>query len=484
MMQRIVLAVLFLITAPLRGDAAKDIDAFARKALDVVGSPPGLAIVVVKDDRVVYRGEFGLRDVEAKLPVTPETRFYIASSTKAFTAMTALILAQEGKLDLDAPLTTYWPELVLTPPLDAKRFSIRDFLAMRPGLQNNTYNYRSGAAGNIAGEEELLHILATYSQERPRTFQYSNMSYELAAEIMERAAGKRWQDLTAEKVFAPLGMTAATSDVPAGVPVAQLYDSTAHGAFERNRGKTNATMGPAGGTFLTTADAAKWIIAMLNDGRLDGRQVLPARAVRTAQSAQTVQKAKFHYFDRWGWGIGQDLGEYEGELLVHRFGGFNGAFSHISWMPDRRIGVAVFSNGGSAAADAVAAYAYDVMLGKKDLDAKWSPELEKIAAAVQKQRDERKAAAAIARREPGRPLAAYAGAYLSDRLGRIEVEAAGGKLWGTHGILRAEFIPIGGDEFRVDWSDEGAFDPLKFVVGTEGRVTGFDWGGREFGRVP
>ena len=472
-----------LIVLAALADIGNKIDAFARKAMTTVGTPPGLAVVVVKDDQVVYRGDFGMRDAEAKLPATPDTRWYIGSTTKSFTAMAALILAEEGKLDFDAPLTTYWPELKLTPPLDAGRISLRDFLAMRPGLDNGAYHHRRTVIADVKDDKELVRILANHSAAEPRKFTYSNTSYDIAAEILEQVTGTSWQELTETKVFAPVGMTTATSVLPPpGTPIAYHHRSTAPGVFVKVKGKTNDSMGPAGGTYLTTNDAARWIIAMMNDGRLEGRQVLPRRAVRWAQSPQTVNKAKFAYFDRWGWGIGQDLGEYERELFVHRFGGFNGAFSHVSWMPDRRIGVAVFSNGGSSVANAVAAYAYDVLLGKPNLDAKWTPEIERMAAAVQKQRDATKAAIPV-RRDPARPLAQYAGSYRSDRMGQVNIEVEGGKLMARYGVLRVELIPVGGDEFRVDWRDEGDPEPVKISFDANGRATNFEWDGRPFARV-
>jgi CubicO group peptidase (beta-lactamase class C family) len=468
----------------LLADARTKIDAFARKALAQTGTTPGMTVVVVKDDQVVYRGDFGLRDVESKLPVTPDTRFYIASSTKAFTAMAAAVLAGEGKLDLDAPLSDLWPELKLTPPLDPKRFSLRDFLAMRPGLANDTLNFRSGALGNIGDQQEVLRVLATYSREQPRTFRYSNMSYEVAARVMERVTGKHWQELVAEKVLAPLAMSSTTPVVPPPTAaVAHLYDSTAPNAFVRGPEKTDATMGPAGGMFTTSSDAAKWLIAMLNDG--DG--VLPKRAVRLVQSPQTTNKARFRYFDRFAWGLGEDLGDYEGELFVHRFGGFSGAYSHISFMPDRHLGVAVFANGGGAVADVMAAYAYDVLLEKPGADAKWSAELANIAAAAQKARDERAASEArtrAARKDPARPLDRYAGTYDYDRLGRLFVSVSDGHLFAQLGLLRVELIPTGGDAFLADWFGEGKAEPVQFVFDDAGRALRFEWGERVWTAAP
>lgn len=463
-------------------DVKADIDAFARKALERLGTTPGMTVVVVKGNDVLYRGDFGRRDVEAKLPVTPDTRFYIASSTKAFLAMAAAILAEEGKLDLDAPVADVWPELKLTAPLDPKRLSLRDFLAMRPGVQNDTVNFRSGAIGNL-DDAEMMRVLAVYSREQPRTFRYSNTSYILAAKIMERATKKRWPDLISETILAPLGMTATSTSIPENAPVAQAYRSTAPNAFERTREKTNDMMGPAGGMVMTSSDAAKWLIALINDGRAGGRQVLNKRAVQHVHSPQTTNKRRFRYFDRYAWGLGQDLADYEGDLLVHRFGGFGGAYSHISFMPEHDLGVAVFANGGGAAADAVAAYAYDLLLGKKDLDAKWSAELTKAAASIAEAREAtRKAEARMGDRKPAaRPLETYAGTYHYDRLGRIDMTIENGRLFAQLGWLRTEVVPTGGDEFLVDWSGEGEIETTKFVI-EDGRVKQFDWGGRVFDR--
>lgn len=482
---RLLAILLFTAALPVAAeDFGSQMDAFARRAMAAAGEPAGLTVAVVQGERVVHRADYGFRDVEGRLPVTPETRFYVASTTKAFTAMMALVLATEGTIDLDAPVTKWWAELVLTPPLDASRISLRDVLAMRPRFSNATYNFREALVENIEDDAELLRVLAAYSSPEPPVFTYSNMSYDFAAEVIERAAKKSWQELSEEKVFAPLGMRSTTSAVPAGaIAVAHLYSVAAGGSFVRNRDKTDAAMGPAGGTYTTSGDAARWLVAMLNEGRVDGRQALPVRAVRAAQSFQTSQQRRYAYFDRWGWGFGHDLGEYEGELFVHRFGGFNGAFSHLSFMPDRKLGVAVFSNGGSAAANAVAAYAYDLLLGKSELDAKWSAELARIEAAARKAREEsRSRRVEVPEGRPAHPLHEYAGAYHYHRLGQITVVLESSGLVARWGILAAPLRSAGEDEFLVDWSGEGQPVRIAFQSG-EGRVTRIVWGDRVFERV-
>lgn len=456
-----------------------DVDAFARKAMERIGTTPGLAVVVVKDGNVIYRGDFGLRDVSAKLPVAPDTRFYMASSTKAFTALAAAILAGEGKVDLDAPVSGVWPDLKLTAPLDAGRLSLRDLLAMRSGLGNDTLNFRM-EVGNVRDDAELLRLLATYSRQEPRTFRYSNLNYILAGRILEKATGKRWSALVSERILTPLGMTSTiTEGAPAGIPIVKCYRAGEAKTFVELPAEID-NAGPAGAMLTTTADAAKWLAAMIGGGRL------PKRAVSLVQSQQTTNKRRFRYIDRFAWGLGEDLGDYEGELIVHRFGGLNGAYSHLSFMPERGIGVAAFSNGGGAVPDAVAAFIYDTLLGKKDLEAKWFAEIDRVAAAVAKAREERRtaeAAANAARRSAAHPLERYAGTYHYDRLGDIRVTARDGKLYGEYGIYRAEMIPTGDDNFLVDWIDLGESSPVKVVFDGE-RPVRLDWGGRLFERVP
>jgi len=470
-----------------RSDVRSEIDSFARRALREIGTTPGLTVVVVENDRVVYRGDFGLRDVEARLPVTADTRFYLASSTKAFTAMAAAILAAEGKLDLDAPVKATWPELEVTPPLDPRRISLRDLLAMRSGLANDTVDFRMDL-GNIPDDRELLHLLATYSRQEPRTFRYSNLSYVLAGRVLEKATGKPWSAVVAETILQPLGMTSTVAGAPvSGVPVAKCYRQRGPQTFVETPAEITDLVGPAGGLLTTSADAGRWLIAMINEGRVGGRQLLPGRAVRLVQSEQTTNKKRYRYFDRFAWGLGQDLGDYEGDLIVHRFGGLNGAYSHVSFMPERRIGVAVFANGGGAVPDAVAAYAYDLLLGKRDRDAKWSAELARVAATVAEDGARRRksdAATVAARRSAGHALDRYVASYHYDRLGDIQVTQREERLYAQLGLVRAELVPVGDDAFLVDWRDSGSPARVEFVFDGSGRALRIDWGGRIFDRVP
>src|SRR5687768_9899595 len=94
------------------------------------GLAPGMGVAVVKGDEIIYSQGFGFADVEAQREITAETVFYIASTTKSFTALAAAVLAEKGQLNLDAMLSTYLPDAKFTPPLSADSINLRQLLTM------------------------------------------------------------------------------------------------------------------------------------------------------------------------------------------------------------------------------------------------------------------------------------------------------------------------------------------------------------------
>jgi CubicO group peptidase (beta-lactamase class C family) len=470
------LLLILSLALPLRAD----IDAFTRKLMEAAGTTPGLAVAVVEGDKIAYTGAFGLRDVEAKKPVTAETLFYIASSTKPFTAAAVRLLAAEGKLDLDAPLSKSIPGLKLTPPLDAERISLRDLLAHRPGFENGAVNFRTAFPGNMDGAA-LMAALEKHSTVAPITFEYSNTSYIVAALAVEQAAGAPWPEVLATKIFTPLSMRSTFASIPpASLPVAAGYGDIEHGQFRRRQPKVARTMHPAGGMFSTAGDLARWLIANMNEGA----GVFPARVIRDLHAPQVSLSRRYRHIDRFAYALGWYHGEYEGDLLVHHFGGFNGFHAHMSFMPQRRIGVVVLSNGGGEIADTLANYHYDVRLGKKDLEAKYDAEIARIREAAAKQRAATaKTIARKAERRPmSRPASAYAGEYVSDRLGTIVVREREGGLVAEFGVIGNALLPDTGDAFVIDWLGDDSLQTIRFVVDADGKVKALDWDGRVFER--
>jgi len=316
---------------------------------------PGAAVVAVDRDHVVYAANFGYRDVDAKLPVTGNTRFYIASSTKPFTALTAMLLANEGKLDIDAPVEKDLPDLHLPHAL-----TFRDLMTHRLGFENDAAGFRTAYSGEF-DTPTLFSLVANKSKITPRVFSYDNLGYVLTAYAIEKATGESWKDAVVKRVLAPLAMTTATTHVPgAGVEVALPY--VFDGAWRRVDAKSESTMHPAGGMYSTAADLARFVRVEMNHGG----GVFPRRVIDETQSPQIHLQRRFSRYDRFAYGLGWYLADYDGDLLVHHFGGFRGAQAHMSYMPDHNLGVVVLTNTDAPLAHSFASFVYDSLLNKPD----------------------------------------------------------------------------------------------------------------------
>jgi CubicO group peptidase (beta-lactamase class C family) len=437
------------------------------------GLIPGVAVVVVGRDGPLYVHGFGVADVETGAPVTPGTGFYIASSTKSFTGTLAALLASRGVIDLDAPLSRYLPELRMNPPLSADSVTLRALLTHTSGLSNSPITFRTAYTGDH--DDALLVRLLGQSQSRPRTYSYDNLGYVVAALAMERATGRDWQDLLKSEVFQPLGMmhtTARVSEAQAGGwTVASPHNVTPEGARRIPNLKLDNTMHAAGGIIATPDDLARWIQAQLTEGRVDGRQAIPAAVIREAHRPQAMHTDTFYRYVRTGYGLGWQTADYEGERMIHHFGGFEGWRAHISFLPDHGIGVAVLINDsspiGGDAPDVIATYAYDLLLGRPGVNARYAAERENLVrnAATWRERilqDRANRAGRPPTPDERKPF--FVGTYENDQMGTLTVrQNEGRELWATIGNLTARLDPFTRpDALRVEFLP-GQGQVLQFV---------------------
>ena len=462
---------------PATGPGA-DLDAFVARAREL-DLAPGLAIAVVAGDEIAFLAGYGWADVEAERPVTPETPFYIASSTKSFTGTAVAVLDVEGRLALGAPLSRYLPGVTLTPPLSADSITLRDLLTHTHGLDNGGPIVVRTA---YTGDHDPQTLLSLLERQPPgaqgRGFQYGNMGYNVASMAMDAELGESWKDVLAETIFEPLGMrrtTAYMSEVDLGTR-ALPYRWEPPGAWElRPYAKADANMHAAGGMVTTAADLARWLIANLDEGRIDGRQAIPAAAIREAHRPVAENDDAWGPFTRQGYGLGWHVGTYDGARQLHHFGGFPGFHTHVSFLPDERLGVAVLVNEsgmGSALATGVAAFAYDAYRGVPDLDARKAALLERLS-----QEGESSRAATTADRERRaarpqalpRPLEAYAGTYENPAFGTMVWTVRGDRLHVTLGLAEseAETFDAAENQLRVELTGGGTVATFEFPEGAE-----------------
>jgi CubicO group peptidase (beta-lactamase class C family) len=167
---------------------------------------PGIAVMVIHGRSMIYSASLGLADVERRIPIGPRTAFDIASVSKQFTGALAMILHQEGRLDYDAPVERYLPELSRY----GGRMTVRHLLTHTSGLPDY-YDALAGAAGpgGWATNRDALDYLTRQGDlvfPPGDRFQYSDAGYEMLALVLERAGGRPFADLLRERILEPAGM--------------------------------------------------------------------------------------------------------------------------------------------------------------------------------------------------------------------------------------------------------------------------------------
>lgn len=447
---------------------------------------PGAAVAVVQGGRIHFEDAAGIADLETGRPVDLETAFYIASTSKALTALAAASLAERGRLDLDAPLSRALPGARFHDGIAPDSIQVIDLLTHTHGIDGmGPVSLRVAFTGEYTNAQ-LLELLGAHRPARQgRAFQYSNLGYDLIGLILSPSVERGWTQVVEEEVLRPLGMISTTSH-PGRIPadrIALPHEMGPHGPERVQLAKEDRNMGPAGGHFSTARDLAKLVIAELNEGRMDGVQAIPARAVARTQRLHALQDRDFAYYHRHGWGLGWDIGMYEGDTLLHRFGGFAGYRSHVSFMPRRGIGVVVLMNGGDAAAaviDVVAAGIYDAVLERPDASERTASRLaqarsarEELHSAVAEDRAKR-----AARRQPlPRPRSDYAGRYTNPLFGTIELRAVPEGLEARFGAAKgeAEIYDAAKDQFRVELIGRAGVLTVRFPSDGAGPARAVDY---------
>lgn len=247
-------------------------------------------------------------------------------------------------------------------------------------------------------------------------------------------------------------------------------------------------MHAAGGMYASVEDLGRWIRAQLNLGKIDGKTLLNPQAVRQAQAPQIGLRKRFFHYDRYAYGFGWYHSDYDGQLLMHSFGGFSGAEAHLSFMPERGVGVAVLTNANGQFAHVIASYIYDVVLGKPEAATKLADESKRLAkefANSEKSRHE-----AIEQAEEGLPFSAlsnshplswHEGTYVSQSAGTLRIQYVGNKLYARYGLLTGSLQPLKGDAFLLQLFPDST-DIVFFRGSNDSSADTLTWDGDDFNR--
>jgi len=319
---------------------------------------PGIGVGIVVKDKLVFAKGYGYRDYGRKSPFTPTTTQPIASNTKLFTTIAAGMLVDDGKLDWDVPIREYVPSIKFYNDDLDRAITVRDMLSHRTGItRHDSIWYKSDFT-----QKDLFNRLRYLEpSQTPRTvFLYNNMMYAGAGYSIELLSGQSWETVVRERILRPLGMNSTTFTIDEmvntpepGVPYTERRDST---ELYRIPYYSDAIgVAPAGAINSSIVDMSKWLIALMNDGLLEGQRVLPRAAIRESLAPSIALPNTGLETRGWGellnaaYGMGRWTASYRGHLIAYHGGDLPGFHSQVSTMPSDGIGVIVFVIGNHAA---------------------------------------------------------------------------------------------------------------------------------------
>jgi CubicO group peptidase (beta-lactamase class C family) len=506
----LLLAILYLIGAKLTYAQNIDRSKFVNDSLDYYINRaltnwriPGAAVCIIKDNKIVLMKTYGIKELGQPGSVDINTLFMIGSNTKAFTATALAMLQTAGKLSLDDKVTQYLPQFKLENKLAGEQATIRDLLCHRLGFQTFQGDFTFYNT-NLTRSEVIskLGIIKAVYPFRSK-WGYTNAAFVTAGEIIPKVYGKPWEVYLKDNIFSPLGMIntlALTADLPKS-----LNNTVPHTLVD---GRLMAIpyaqldgLAPAGAISSSVNDLSKWVLALLNDGKVGTRQVIPLAAIRATREAQDIVGSIHHLNGETNYelyGLGWLIQDYAGRRLVMHDGGVSGFLSSVTLVPQDHLGIIVLTNTDqNAFFDALRWEIMDAYfkMPYRNYSDTYLATFKSNAAT--EQTDEKRLRDSVALNHlPALPATSYTGKYVNGIYGSMAVTQGEGNdleiRFEHHPRMYAKLQPLGGNRFFVTFSDPvlgKAVFPFKVengkVTGVKVKVADFvEYGAYEFKKVP
>ncbi|ANO52766.1 serine hydrolase domain-containing protein [Woeseia oceani] len=322
-------------SAPKRPTTAGVDDIFA----DIAADAPGASVIVMKDGEIVHRADYGLANLDYGIPINSNTVFDIASISKQFGGMAALLLEADGALDLDADVRDYVPEL----PDFGYTITARHLLHHTSGIRDWPHVMMLAGVeyGDVISYEKILRML--FQQEAINfppgsEYAYSNTGYNLLSLIIERTSGMTFREFTNERIFKPLGMTSTHFSDNSNEVIANRAESyqpvesgAPSGQYQR---AVNQLTALASSSLHTTIDDFGLWMKNFESAQLGGQAIVERMTEQgVLTNGETIAYAN-----------GLAVGEYR-DLVTHGHGGSWAGFrTNYLRFPDHGISIAVFCN--------------------------------------------------------------------------------------------------------------------------------------------
>lgn len=443
---------------------------------------PGLSVAIVKNGKVVMIKGYGVTRSNSNEQVDENTLFMIGSNTKAFTA-TALTMLQESKMvNLSDRVRKWMPEFRLRDTLASNDIMISDLLSHRIGFETFQGDFTYWGS-NLTREEVIKKMSKIRAPYHFRTqWGYCNAAFLTAGELIPRITGRKWEEVVRDSIIRPLKMdrtVVLADEVKKMSNIATPY-TVINNKLQELPFANLDNLAPAGSIVSSAKDMSRWLLVQLNNGMIDGNQVLPAKALQATRKAYSIMgvdpsdKTATHFYL---YGLGLLISDYNGRLTFSHTGGVDGFLSSLLFIPEEQLGIIVLTNNDqnnffqdlvNEIRDSYLGLPYkgysDISL-KTFIESRTAKEAKQSALILQ----------ARAGKLPDLPLTAFTGSYSNEVYGQIKVSLNKGILnitFSHHPGLVAELKHLQNNSFLCTYSNPtlGVVEmPFKIV---DGKVAG------------
>jgi len=327
---------------------------------------PGMSLAIVKDGEVIYSKGLGYKDFENKVAVTPDTQFAIGSSSKAFTALTVLMTADEGKISLDSSPKTVLPYFKMYDPETDKSMTIRDLLTHSSGLNRTDLAMITGKLSRpelvrVAGEAKPIGKLR-------EKFGYQNLMYMTAGEVVAVAQKQPWEKFVPARIFKPLGMTNSNMSV---TDMEKARDRSFGYSYNFDTKETQKlpyrnidVVGPAGSINSSANDMAKWLQFILGGGITpEGKRLVSEKSFEEWLKPQMKMNAAGTAHYALGWMVMK----WNGKTVIQHGGNIDGFNALVAMVPEEKLGFVMLTNvSGSSLGGELMPIVWQNILGKPE----------------------------------------------------------------------------------------------------------------------
>ncbi|MFE2966950.1 serine hydrolase [Streptomyces sp. NPDC059340] len=455
-------------------DAVGKLDGIVRDAMKKTGVP-GVAVAVVHKDRVVYLKGFGERRAGRSEGVDPDTVFQLASLSKPLASTVVAGVVGGRTLAWDDPVTAHLPGFSLKDPWVTAHVTYADLFSHRSGLPDHSgdlledLGYDRAYILDHLKYEPLSPFRASYA--------YTNYGVTAAAQAVANAKDTTWDKLSQDTLYGPAGMKNTSSrffDYDRAKDKAVTHVKNADGGWQAKYVRDADAQSPAGGASSTARDMATWMRLQLANGKLDGRQIIPAAPLERTHLPEIVAQPPQAPAGRAGfYGLGWNVRyDDQGRLRLSHSGAFElGANTNVTMLPGEQLGITVLTNAAPVGlADSVAQDFFDTaQYGKPTTD--WLPLIDRFYRQQEQQgRSPTDYGSPPRNASPARALDTYTGTYGNAYYGPLTVTAANGELGMSLGPKHTKFrlTHYDGDRFSFRTVGENAtgLSGVTFKVGS------------------